>query len=79
MEEFTKTIKNLFREKINVVIVLLSAILSLNIYQFVFDASNFSRVRSKVDYRYFNITRSLECLHNAQIDTYNGEVKYPRH
>ena len=69
MEEFTKIIKNLFREKINL------AILSLNIYAFVFETNNFDRVRKKIDHRYFNTTRSLEQIHNVEIDTYKGELK----
>lgn len=75
MEEFTKIIKNLFREKINLVILLLIAILSLNIYAFVFETNNFDRVRKKIDHRYFNTTRSLEQIHNVEIDTYKGELK----
>lgn len=75
MEEFTKIIKNLFREKINFVILLLIAILSLNIYSFAFEIDNFDKVRKKIDHRYFNTTRSLEQIHNVEIDTYKGEIK----
>lgn len=78
MEEFTKIIKNLFREKINIVIFLLIAILSLNIYEFAFNLENYTRIRKKIDHRYFNITRSLEDIHNVEIDTYKGEVKPSR-
>lgn len=75
MEEFTKIIKNLFREKINFVILLLAAILSLNIYSFIFEAGNFEKIRKKVDHRYFNTTRSLEQIHNVKINTFDGELK----
>lgn len=78
MEEITKIIKNLFREKINIVIFLLTAILALNLYNFIFESQNFTKVLKKTDYRYFNVTRSLEDIHNVEIDTHNGEIKRVR-
>lgn len=33
-------------------------------------------VNKKVDFRYFNTTRSLEDIHNIKIDTRSGEIKY---
>nr|DAT89601.1 MAG TPA: hypothetical protein [Caudoviricetes sp.] len=75
MEEFTKIIKNLFREKINIVIALLVSILALNIYQIVVESNNCVKIRKRIDYRYFNSTKTLEELNNVEINTYNGEIK----
>ena len=33
------------------------------------------KTQKKVDYRYFNLTRSLEDIHNIKIDTQSGEIK----
>ena len=35
---------------------------------------NLSEIEKKVDYRYFNLTRSLEDIYNVEIDTYKGRV-----
>lgn len=75
MEEFTKIFKNLFREKINIVIALLVSILAINIYQIVLESHNYIKVRKRIDYRYFNSTKTLEELNNVEINTYNGEIK----
>lgn len=75
MEEFTKIIKNLFREKINIVIALMVSILALNIYQIVLESNNYVKIRKRIDYRYFNSTKTLEELNNVEINTYNGEIK----
>ena len=36
--------------------------------------NNLSEIEKKVDYRYFNLTRSLEDIYNVEIDTYKGRV-----
>ncbi len=72
MEEFTKNIKNLFREKINIVIILLLIVLGLNIYGHI-------KLRKKIDHRYYNITKSIEDIHQVEINTYNGELKPAKH
>lgn len=67
--ELSVGIKNLFREKINIVIFLLLCILCLNIYGFV-------EIKKKIDHRYFNTTTSLEEIHGVKINTYNGQLRY---
>lgn len=79
MEEFTKIIKNLFREKINIVIVLLVTILAVNIFEFKYNSDNYIKINKKVDFRYFNLNRSLEDIHNIEINTLNGEIKNTKH
>lgn len=75
MEEISKAIKNLFREKINLVITLLILIFSFNIYEYVQSINNFVRIRKKIDHRYFNITKTIEDIYNIEINTLNGEIK----
>lgn len=79
MEEFTKIIKNLFREKINIVIALLVTILAVNIFEFKYNSDNYIKINKKVDFRYFNLNRSLEDIHNIEINTLNGEIKNTKH
>lgn len=79
MEEFTKIIKKLFREKINIVIVLLVTILAVNIFEFKYNSDNYIKINKKVDFRYFNLNRSLEDIHNIEINTLNGEIKNTKH
>lgn len=66
--ELSTCIKKLFREKVNIVILLLAVILFFNIYAFI-------KIKNKIDHRYFNTTTSLEEIHNVKINTYNGELK----
>lgn len=75
MEEISKAIKNLFREKINLVITLLILIFSFNIYEYVQSINNYVRIRKKIDHRYFNITKTIEDIYNIEINTLNGEIK----
>ena len=35
----------------------------------------FNKLNKKIDFRYFNMTRSIEEIHNIKIDTQNGEIK----
>lgn len=79
MEEFTKIIKNLFREKINIVIALLVTILAVNVFEFKYNTDNYIKINKKVDFRYFNLNRSLEDIHNIEINTLNGEIKNTKH
>lgn len=78
MEEFTKIIKNLFREKINIVILLLIAIIGLNAYQIIDNKINYTKIRKRIDFRYFNLTKSMEDIHFIEIDTKTGEKKTSR-
>ena len=67
--ELSVSIKTLFREKINIVIILLIAIFSFNIFAY-------NQIKKKIDHRYFNTTTSLEEIHNIKINTLNVELKY---
>ena len=77
--ELTTGIKDLFREKINLVIILLIVNLSFSVYSYSAINANIANstvvIKKKVDHRYFNTTTSLEEIHNVKIDTYKGELK----
>lgn len=75
MEEFSKIIKNLVREKINIVIFLLVVLLSVNVFEITYFNKNFSKVTKKVDHRYFNLTKTLEEIYNIEIDTHKGKIE----
>lgn len=66
--ELSIGIKNLFREKINIVIFLLILILCFNVYGYI-------KIKKKIDHRYFNTTTTLEQLYDVKINTYNGDLK----
>lgn len=66
--ELITGLKNIFREKINLVILLLFLILIFNVYAFV-------KIKNKVEHRYFNTTTTIEELFDVKINTLNGEIK----
>ena len=66
--EIGLSIKNLFQEKSNIIILLLVVILCCNIY-------GFTKLKKKIDHRYFNMTTTLEEIYNIKINTLNGELK----
>jgi len=39
------------------------------------EMARINKIERKIDFRYFNLTRSLEDIHHVRIDTYHGEVK----
>ncbi len=47
-----------------------------NIERYKSIESEINKVNKKVDYRYFNTTRSLEEINSVNIDTKSGELKH---
>lgn len=37
--------------------------------------TDFDKTRKKIDYRYFNLTRTMEETYNIKVDTKTGELK----
>ncbi len=72
-------LKNLLRDKLNLIVILLIANLICNGYYYHKINTNIDKstvdINRKVDHRYFNITKSLEQIHNVEINTFNGELK----
>lgn len=75
IEEYIKNIKNLYRDKTTFLAILLFFIIGLQVSTIVFCVYAYSDISKKIDFRYFNTTRSLEYIHNVRIDTYDGSVK----
>lgn len=79
MLELGVGIKNLFREKINLVIFLVILSLGFNIYSYIDTKTsiknNATDIKKKVDHRYFSTTTTLEKIHNIEVNTHNGELK----
>ena len=72
-------LKNLLRDKLNLIIIVLIANLIFNVYSYdrtnrKIDNSTID-IKRKVDHRYFNTTKSLEQINNVDINTLNGELK----
>ncbi len=63
--ELSAGLKNLLREKINIVIFLLILILAFNVYAFI-------KIKKKIDHRYFNLTTTIEEIFDVKINTLNG-------
>ena len=59
--------------------MLLVTILAVNIFEFKYNSDNYIKINKKVDFRYFNLNRSLEDIHNIEINTLNGEIKNTKH
>lgn len=72
-------LKNLLRDKLNLIVILLVANLFCSTYfyrkiELNIDNSTID-IKKKVDHRYFNTTKSLEQINNVDINTLNGELK----
>lgn len=79
MEELVRNMKRVFREKFNIIILLLLMLLILNICELKYYSDNFTKVNKKIEHRYFNITHSLQDIHGVKINTLNGEIKPKTH
>ncbi len=77
--ELSAGLKKMFREKINIVIFLVILSLGFNVYSYVdikgSITENTTLIKKKIDYRYFNTTKTLEQIHNVDVNTYNDELK----
>lgn len=82
--ELNTELRKMFRDKLNFVILLLVILFGVNVYEYISLNNKITQanieIKKKVDFRYFNTTKTLEELNNVDIDTLNGElkVKYKR-
>ena len=74
MEEEIKSIKKLCREKTNIILLLILGLYLMFFFYIVYDMRTNIKIRKKIDHRYFNITKSIEDVHNVDIDTKDGHV-----
>ncbi len=72
-------LKNLLRDKLNLIVILLIANLIGNVYYYHKINTNIDNstidINKKIDHRYFNTTKSLEQIHSVEINTLHGELK----
>lgn len=68
------TIFSTLKNKSNILTILLvvgiSAIFMLQIYTL----TKLDGIKRKIDHRYFNLTNSLEDIHNVEIETLHGRI-----
>ena len=62
-------------KKINILAIITSLCFILVFIQQIYIFNNITTLKKKIDHRYFNITNSLEDIHNVEIETLNGRVK----
>ena len=62
-------------KKINILTIITSLCFILVFIQQIYIFNNITTLKKKIDHRYFNITNSLEDIHNVEIETLNGRVK----
>lgn len=74
-------LRHVFENKIErvILVVFTGFVLVLSIEYLNFQKLNhlnnaIKKAEKKVDYRYFNLTRSIEDVHNVEIDTKQGRV-----
>ena len=74
-------VKGFLADKLNrltVIVIILGIFLIGSLYKINAEITNLKHLiikcEKKVDFRYFNLTRSLEQIHNVEIDTLNGRI-----
>lgn len=73
--EFISQTRNFMRGETRLITILLILLLGFNIYDHISTHIKLRQIEKKIDYRYFNLTRSLEDIHNVRINTYDGNLK----
>lgn len=77
-EEYIKSIKGLYRNKSNNVIVFLSVLTVLLLFSIILNAVFFIKLNKKIDHRYFNTIKTLEEVYNINVNTYDGSIRHYR-
>ena len=73
--ELSVSIKELLREKINILIMLVIILIACNLISILYINNKIDRICKKIDHRYFNLNTSIEEIHKVKINTANGEIK----
>lgn len=85
MKEFVnlaeQSLKSFFKDKINLVLVMVFVGFALLGWcnfklfeQLKINSEKITKVEKKVDFRYFNLTRSLEDIHSVKFETKEGRI-----
>lgn len=61
-------LSRLMEDKINIVILLL-------VVNLIFTNYAYTRIKKKIDHRYFNNVNTLQQIYDVKIDTLNGDLK----
>ncbi|DAB01942.1 TPA: hypothetical protein CPT96_03290 [Candidatus Gastranaerophilales bacterium HUM_10] len=72
---FLNDVQNFMEDKTNKTIILLLLLILMQGIGFYRLETKVVKCEKKTDFRYFNLTRSLEDIHNVKIDTYRGRVE----
>lgn len=72
---FLNDIQNFMEDKTNKIIFLLILTIIMQGVLFYRLDVKVTSCEKKTDFRYFNLTRSLEDIHNVQIDTHRGTIE----
>ena len=68
-------VQNFMEDKTNKIIILLILLIIMQGIGFHRLEVKITGCEKKTDFRYFNLNRSLEDIHNVKIDTYRGRVE----
>ena len=61
-------LSRLMEDKINIVILLL-------LVNLIFTNYSYTRIKKKIDHRYFNNVNTIQQIYDVKIDTLNGDLK----
>ncbi len=73
--ELNLSIKELLREKINIVIFIIVISILFNVFSLLYINSKINKICKKIDHRYFNLNNTIEQINDVRINTYNGDLK----
>ncbi len=72
-------LKCLLREKMNFIILLFIINICISMHNYYNLNSKIDNttllLKKRIDFRYFNTTRTIESVFNVRVDTYNGEIR----
>lgn len=67
--------KEFLSDNINRLSILVTLLCIINLCGFYVIEKQLNKCMKVVNFRYFNLTRSLEDIHNVKIDTHDGTLK----
>lgn len=68
------SLKGFFKDKINTVITLNVISFTVLLFMLNHNSMQINAVKKRVDFRYFNLTRSIEDIHSVEIETKQGRI-----
>lgn len=71
---FLSDVKRFVKNKLNIIYLLQIVSIFLIGFMIIMTSNAIKSAEKKIDFRYFNITRTIEDIHNVDIDTKTGKV-----